>query len=147
MLKPKGEVFKKFVEWINMTERSSGQKVKTLCNDNGEFIKYQQKVRVHHQYCFKTTESNVGAKVMNWTLIETLPKILWFESPEEILGRRFIHSYIYWKPKPNSYCICRIKNDTIGIKDRLQTKCEVFTYFLKLGFCSHIKRWEKENRF
>ena len=29
------EVFKKFIEWKTMVEKSSGHKVKVLCKDNG----------------------------------------------------------------------------------------------------------------
>ena len=35
ILKNKSEVFKKFLEWKSMVEKSSGKNIKTLCSDNG----------------------------------------------------------------------------------------------------------------
>ena len=36
ILKNKSEVFKKFLEWKSMVEKSNGEKIKTLRSDNGD---------------------------------------------------------------------------------------------------------------
>ena len=92
MLKHKGEVFKKFIEWKTMVEKSSGHKVKVLCTDNGggytsgEIENYLKKEGISHAYTVcKTPEQNGVAERMNQTLVETLRAML-FDSK---LPKRF----------------------------------------------------------
>ena len=93
ILKNKSEVFKKFLVWKSMVEKSSGEKVKTLRSDNGgaytskdylkrNGIRYERTVP-------KTPEQNGVAERMNRTLVETvramlsdskLPKEFWGEA-------------------------------------------------------------------
>ena len=54
ILKNKSEVFKKILEWKSMVEKSSGEKIKTVCSDNGgeytskEFEDYLKKNGIRH---------------------------------------------------------------------------------------------------
>ena len=56
ILKSKDQVFEKFVELKALVENSSGQKLKTLCTDNGgeytsaEFTTCLKKEGVHHEF-------------------------------------------------------------------------------------------------
>ena len=46
MLKHKEEVFKKFIEWKTMVEKTSGHKVKVLRTDNGGANYHRRSIRV-----------------------------------------------------------------------------------------------------
>ena len=96
ILKNKSEVFKKFLGWKSMVEKSSGEKIKTLRSDNGgeytskEFEDYLKKNGIRHERTVpKTPEQNGVAKRMNRILVETvramlsdskLPKKFWAEA-------------------------------------------------------------------
>ena len=96
VLKHKGEVFEKFIEWKNMMEKSSGQKIKVLRTDNGGeytskvFENFLKKEGIRHEYTVpKTPEQNGVAERFNRTLVETvramlsdsnLPKRFWAEA-------------------------------------------------------------------
>ena len=65
LLKSKDEVFKRFVEWKTMVERSAGRKVKVLRSDNGgeytgsHFVEYLSSEGVRHELAVpKTPEQN-----------------------------------------------------------------------------------------
>ena len=66
ILKSKNQVFEKFVEWKALVETSSGQKLKSLCTDNGgeytsaELTMYLKKEGVRHEFTVrKTPQQNV----------------------------------------------------------------------------------------
>ena len=95
-LKHKNEVFKKFIEWKALVEKSSGMKVKVLRTDNGgeytsnEFEDYLTKHGIQHELTVpKTPQQNGVAERMNRTLVESirsmladsqLPKRFWAEA-------------------------------------------------------------------
>ena len=83
ILKNKSEVFKKFLEWKYMVEKSSGEKIKTFRSDNGgeytskEFEDYLKKNSIRHECTVpKTPEQNGVAERMNRTLVETVRAML-----------------------------------------------------------------------
>ena len=83
ILKNKSEVFKIFLEWKSMVEKSSGEKIKILRSDNGgeytskEFEDYLKKNGIRHEHTVpKTPEQNGVAERMNWTLVETVQSML-----------------------------------------------------------------------
>ena len=96
ILKSKNQVFEKFVEWKALVETSSGQKLKSLCTDNGgeytsaELTMYLKKEGVRHEFTVrKTPQQNGVAERMNRTLVEAvrsmlsdakLPKKFWAEA-------------------------------------------------------------------
>ena len=83
VLKSKDEVFKRFVEWKSLVERSSGRKLKVLRSDNGgeytstKFQDYLKSEGISHQRTVpKTPEQNGVAERMNRTLVETIRSML-----------------------------------------------------------------------
>ena len=79
-------MFKRFVEWKTMVERSAGRKVKVLHSDNGgeytgsHFVEYLSSEEVRHELTFpKTPEQNWVAERLNRTLMEMVRTKL-FES-------------------------------------------------------------------
>ena len=96
VLKHKGEVFKKFLEWKALAENSTGRKLKTWRTDNGgeytssEFESYLKKNGIRHERTVpKTPEQNGVAERLNRTIVETarcmlmesrLPRKFWAET-------------------------------------------------------------------
>ena len=83
VLKRKDEVFKKFLEWKALVEKSTGKKLRVLRTDNGgeytsaEFENYLKKEGVRHQLTVpKTPEQNGVAERMNRTLVESVRAML-----------------------------------------------------------------------
>ena len=83
VLKRKDEVFKYFVEWKALVEKSTGQKLKALRTDNGreytsnEFQDYLKKEGIRHELTVpKTPEQNEVAERMNRTLMEAVRSML-----------------------------------------------------------------------
>ena len=83
MLKHKGEVFTKIIEWKTMLEKSSGHKVKLLRTDNGgeynsgEIENYLKKEDIRHEYTVsKTPEQNGVPERMNRILVEIVRVML-----------------------------------------------------------------------
>ena len=83
ILKNKSEVFKKFLEWKSMVEKSTGEKIKTQSSDYGgeytskEFEDYLKKNGIHHKRTVpKIPEQNGVAERMNRTLVETVRALL-----------------------------------------------------------------------
>ena len=79
ILKHKDQVFKQFLEWKAMVEKSTGRKLKTLRTDNGgeytstEFEAYLKTEGVRHELTVpKTPEQNGVAERMNRTLVEAV---------------------------------------------------------------------------
>ena len=79
ILKNKSQIFEKFVEWKALVENSFGQKLKTLCTDNGgeytsaEFTMYLKKQGVRHEFTVpKTPQQNGVAERMNRTLVKVV---------------------------------------------------------------------------
>ncbi|RXN36740.1 Retrovirus-related Pol poly from transposon TNT 1-94 [Labeo rohita] len=83
VLKQKGEVFQKFLEWKAMAEKSTGRQLKVLRTDNGgeytssEFQDFLKKEGIRHELTVpKTPEQNGVAERMNKTLMETVRSML-----------------------------------------------------------------------
>ena len=83
ILKSKDLVFKQFLEWKAMVEKSTGRKLKTLRTDNGgeftsrEFDAYLKAEGVRHELTVpKTPEQNGVAERMNRTLMEAVRSML-----------------------------------------------------------------------
>ena len=83
VLKRKDQVFKQFLEWKALVEKSTGRKLKALRTDNGgeytsaEFEAYLRKEGVRHELTVpKTPEQNGVAERMNRTLVETTRSML-----------------------------------------------------------------------
>ena len=83
VLKRKDQVFKQFLEWKALVEKSTGRKLKALHTDNGgeytsaEFEAYLRKEGVRHELTVpKTPEQNGVAERMNRTLVETTRSML-----------------------------------------------------------------------
>ena len=71
------KVFKRFIEWKTMVERSAGGKVKVLHSDSGgeytgrHFVEYLSSEGVRHELTVpKTPEQNGVAERLNRTLME-----------------------------------------------------------------------------
>ena len=95
ILKNKSEVFKKFPEWKSMVEKSRGEKIKTLCSDNGgeytskEFEDYLKKNGIRHERTVpKTPEQNGVAERMNRTLVELYEQYCQIRSCLRNFGQR-----------------------------------------------------------
>ena len=79
VLKHKDEVFDKFFEWKALVEKSTGQKLKALCIDNGreymstKFENYLKTEGVRHEHTIPKTGSQITGK--NQKLIATATKI------------------------------------------------------------------------
>ena len=129
MLKYKSEVFKRFVEWKSMVERSTGRKLKVIRSDNGgeytsnEFKAYLTSEGIKHELTIpRTPEQNGVAERANRTLIESvrsmligtnLPQSFWAEalstavylknrSPTKIIKHKTPHEALFSsKPKVN----------------------------------------------
>lgn len=83
VLKKKDEVFKYFLEWKALVEKSSGRKLNTLRTDNGgeyvssKFEDYLKSEGIRHEFTVpKTPEQNGVAERMNRTLMETVRSML-----------------------------------------------------------------------
>lgn len=83
ILKHKDEVFKKFLEWKIMAEKSTGKKLKVLRSDNGgeyvskEFGSYLRSEGVRHERTIpKTPQQNGVAERLNRTLVEKVRSML-----------------------------------------------------------------------
>lgn len=83
VLKSKDEVFKYFLEWKALVEKSSGKKLKVLRSDNGgeymstKFQDYLKSEGIRHERTVpKTPEQNGIAERMNRTLVETSRSML-----------------------------------------------------------------------
>ncbi len=121
-LKYKSEVFKTFVEWKAMVERSTGRKLKAIRSDNGgeyisnEFSAYLTSEGIKHELTIPyTPEQNGIAERLNRTLIESvrsmlmeshLPKSFWAEalttavylrnrSPTKVMEDRTPHEALF----------------------------------------------------
>ena len=71
-------MFKKFLEWKTLAEKSTGQELKIFRTDNGdeftstEFEEYLKKEDFRHELTGqKNPEQNRVAERMNWTIVET----------------------------------------------------------------------------
>lgn len=83
VLKRKGEVFQKFLEWKAMTEKSTGRQLKVLRTDNGgeytssEFQDFLKKEGIRHELTVPKNPEQYGvAERMNKTLMETVRSML-----------------------------------------------------------------------
>ena len=83
ILKRKDQVFKQFLDWKVMVEKSTGRKLKCLRTDNGgeytsaEFDEYLKTEGVRHELTVpKTPEQNGVAERMNRTLVEAVRSML-----------------------------------------------------------------------
>ena len=102
VLKRKDQVFKQFLEWKALVEKSTGRKLKALHTDNGgeytsaEFEAYLRKEGVRHELTVpKTPEKNGVAERMNRTLVETTRSML----GTQVLGRSSLNSCLPSKSK------------------------------------------------
>ena len=78
ILKRNNQVFKKFLEWKALAEKSTGQELKIFRTDNGgeftstEFEEYLKKEDFRHELTGqKNPEQNRVAERMNLTIVET----------------------------------------------------------------------------
>ena len=92
ILKRKDQVFKQFLEWKAMAEKSTNQELKVFRTDNGgeftstEFEGYLRKEGIRHELTVpKNPEQNGVAERMNRTIVETARSML----AEAKLPRRF----------------------------------------------------------
>ena len=83
LLKTKGEVFKRFLEWKAMVENAVGEKLKVLQSDNGgeytekQFQEYLKSEGVRHELTVpKTPQQNGVAERLNRTLLEMVCTML-----------------------------------------------------------------------
>ena len=114
ILKKKDEVFKCFVEWKALVEKSSGRKLKTLRSDNGgeyvstEFNNYLQSEGIRHEYTVpKTPEQNGVAERMNRTIMETVRSML--------VDANLPHSF--WAEAVSTAVYLRNRSPTIALQN------------------------------
>ena len=112
-LKSKDQVFKKFLEWKAMVERSTGRKLKAFRTDNGgeftskEFEAHLTKEGVRHELTVpKNPEQNGVAERMNRTLVETARSMLINANLPHIFWAEALSTAIYIRNRSPTKAVC-----------------------------------------